>query len=139
MAEYKVIDNGMSIIQGLWTRRQEIQAQIAELKEEDDKIIEELNQKLGVNLQSDSAQKFQIGTLELKVTPKINRTVNSEKVAELLASNEEAQKADVFKLKYDLKVKNWKALGAEGQVMFSDCVTEKPGKSKIEEITGENE
>ena len=121
-------------IKSLWYRRRELKAQMENLKAEDNAIVSALNEALQLDLQNDSAQNFQIDDLKLKATPKINRKVDSERLKVLLAEDPDAQRfADIFKAKYELLNGKWKKLALEEQLIFSDCITETPGKTEYEE------
>ncbi len=128
------VKEGVQDIKALWARRKEIKSIMDNLKTEDAAIVEALTQKLSVDLQKDSTVNYDCDGLVLKVTPKINRTVNAERTLSLLAEDPDAQRfADLFKTKLDLSVSKWKAMTADEQAIFRDCVTEKPGKAEIQE------
>ena len=121
-------------IKALWFRRRELKAQMDNLKAEDNAIVQKLNEALELDLQDDSSKNFQIDDLKLKATPKINRNVNADRLKVLLAEDPDAQRfADIFKTKYELLSGKWKKLTRDEQLIFSDCITEKPGKTEYEE------
>lgn len=121
-------------IKALWFRRRELKAQMDNLKAEDNAIVQKLNEALELDLQDDSSKNFQIDDLKLKATPKINRNVNADRLKVLLAEDPDAQRfADIFKTKYEMLSGKWKKLTRDEQLIFSDCITEKPGKTEYEE------
>lgn len=136
MKEVITITNNTTDIQTLWARRREIKATMDSLKAEDNAIANALNEALQLDLQDDSVKHFDIDGLKLKATPKINRKVDSERTLTLLAEDPDAQRfADIFKHKLDLQIGKWKKLSAAEQAIFSDCITEAPGKTEYEEET----
>ena len=121
-------------VRSLWFRRRDLKAQMDGLKAEDNVIVQKLNELLNLDLQSDSSQSFQIDGLKLKATPKINRTVDADRLKALLADDPDAQRfADICKTKYELLSGKWKKLTRDEQLIFSDCITERPGKTEYEE------
>ncbi len=121
-------------VRSLWYRRRELKAQMENVKAEDNAIVQQLNEALGLDLQNDRTQNFQIDDLKLKATPKINRRVDSERLKALLADDPDAQRfADIFKTKFELLNGKWKKLAPDEQLIFSDCITETPGKTEYEE------
>lgn len=134
MKEVTTITTNTTDIKALWARRREIKNIMDSLKTEDNAIVNALSTALELDLQKDSTRHFDIDGLKLKATPKINRTVNAERTQALLKEDPDAQRfADMFKVKLDLSVAKWKALTADEQAIFADCITEKPGKPEIEE------
>lgn len=133
------ITEGISRIRELWERRAEIKRTMAELRQEDAELVDKLNEMLGVNLQDTRIQTFEIGTLTLKVTPKISRTVKTAAALKLMGENEEAKAhSDVFRTKLEINTGAWNALSADEQALFAEVVTERPGKAEYEEVvTGE--
>jgi len=128
------VKNVVADIKTLWARRREIKNIMDTLKLEDGAIVAAIAEKLGVDLQKDSTSNYDVDGLVLKVKPKINRTVNTERAQTLLSEDPDAQRfADLFKTKYELAEGKWKALKPEEQAIFKDCVTEKPGKTEITE------
>ena len=128
------VTKGVGDIKQLWARRREIKNIMDNLKFEDNAIVEALNEKLGVDLQKDSTVNYDVDGVILKVTPKINRNVNTESAKALLAEDPDAQRfSDLFKVEYKLAEGKWKALKPEEQAIFKDCVTEKPGKTEYKE------
>ena len=121
-------------IQELWARRVQIKYQISKLQQEDSEVVEKLNSLIGLNMQTDKVQHFDIDGLKLKATPKIYRNVDTERAKILLAEDPDARMyQDIFKEKYELSTSKWKALTPDQQAIFVSCITVSSGKPQHEE------
>lgn len=130
----KNIIEGAETIQELWRRRAQIRDTVNQLQREDDAIVSILNDKLGLDLQNDSVQHFQVGDLKLKATPKIYRKVDSERARALMEEDPDARiYAGIFKEKLELVGSKWKALEPREQAIFAGCITETSGKPQYQE------
>lgn len=132
--DVRIITDDISVIQEMWQRRIQIKQMISQLQAEDESIVSTLTAKIGLDLQSDKAQHFNIGGLRLKATPKLYRKVDTERAKNLLAEDPDARLlSDIFKEKYELSTSRWKALTPDQQAIFVDCITVSSGKPAFEE------
>ena len=128
------ITDDVYTIQELWKRRQAIKAHISQLQTEDESIVQILTAKIGLDTQTDAVQHFEVGDLRIKATPKIYRKVDTERAKVLLAEDPDARMlSGIFKEKYELSTAKWKALTADQQAIFVDCITVTSGKPQFEE------
>ena len=70
--DVKIITDDISVIQEMWQRRIQIKQMISQLQAEDESIVSTLTAKIGLDLQSDKAQHFDIGGLRLKARQKLS-------------------------------------------------------------------
>lgn len=109
-----------------WREAKEAERKAQEARRE---IEDTLASELGVSETDESAHTHEIGGYKVKVTPRINRNVDADKLQEIAVENGlENHIPNLFRWSAELKISNWRRTDPSITTPLSDAITAKPGR-----------
>lgn len=126
------VGNDIGKIDELVAEFESVRAAEQNIKARKSEIVHALSALLGVDETAEGTKTFNVRGREVKVSTKLNRTVDGDKLEEIVRENHaEAKASELFRYKFEINQSVWKREDDQVKNLFAPAITARPGQPSI--------